>query len=51
MKKLMIIAAAVAMTASAPASAGWYDQGLWAGEQGCQNNIPSKNRWFYLLFC
>lgn len=51
MKKVMFIVGAVSLVTAAPASAKWWDAGLWSGDQGCSNKISSTNRWFFLVGC
>lgn len=51
MKKLMFIVGAVSLVTATPASAAWWDGGIWSGDSGCSTKMKSTNRWFYLLGC
>ena len=51
MKKLLFAIGVVALATSTPASARWWDGGIWSGDRGCSTKMPDTNRWYYLLLC
>ena len=51
MKKLLLIVGAASLLSASPASAYWWNGGIWSGDHGCNTKMKTTNRWYDLLAC